>query len=193
MRKWCLAAACLWIAAACAGSGSVRPVRYPAGEVIIVQERPDGERVYLGNMICRKCHTEIYDFWRRTNHALSFQNLSSTGERQDPACLLCHTTGYGERSGFLDPEGTPGLAAVGCEACHGPGDSHAESRYPRLVPTDTGRDCPPCAMIRLCRTCHTPLQSPDFQLGRELALISCRAGTPRTGRLKPQRPQKPPP
>lgn len=167
------------ITASCVGARPVIPIRHPAGPVVILEERHGGEQEYLGNEACRECHPGVYAFWRRTVHARSFQDLSRAGERKDPTCLRCHTTGYGELSGFLDPDRTPGLAAVGCEACHGPGALHAGSLYPELVPTTLGRDCPPCEIQRLCHTCHTQIWSPDFQLGRDLGPVSCK--TARSG------------
>ena len=52
--------------------------------------------------------------------------------RTDPQCLPCHTTGYGEASGFKDAASTPNLAGTTCEACHGPGSKHEEVCKPYL-------------------------------------------------------------
>ena len=47
------------------------------------------------------------------------------GKTHDSECLACHTTGYGEPSGFESIETTPDLVGVQCEACHGPGEAHS--------------------------------------------------------------------
>ena len=61
-----------------------------------------------------------------TKHANAFTDLPEM-YRNDPACLTCHVTGYGEAGGYA--AGTPvetlrDLLDVGCESCHGPGSAH---------------------------------------------------------------------
>ena len=50
--------------------------------------------------------------------------------KADPKCLKCHTTGYGEPTGFKDPKSTPSLKGNTCETCHGPGSKHEEVSKP---------------------------------------------------------------
>lgn len=53
---------------------------------------------------------------------------------QDPACLKCHTTGYGKAGGYAIPDPkdrkaqrkAEALEGIGCEACHGPGSKYVE-------------------------------------------------------------------
>jgi hypothetical protein len=141
---------------------------------ILSHERPSAAQPYGGKELCRRCHAGVYSFWKGTDHARSFEDLSGSGDAGRPSCLRCHTTGYGERTGFVDEEGTPALAAVTCESCHGAAGDHASSRYPNLVPTANGRDCSSCGVSRICRSCHTIARSPGFRLDRDLAAVSCR-------------------
>lgn len=103
----------------------------------ISQESPQAEEPkYVGAFTCRVCHLEIYERWLDSPYAKSLDRLLpgvSAKEKQaggldpdkdyskDPACLPCHTTGYGKPSGYTSKEETPLLANVGCEACHQPG------------------------------------------------------------------------
>ena len=72
---------------------------------------------------CRMCHSDIYNGWLKTKHARAFRLLENVGKSKDPACLPCHTTGYGA-GGYEDETKTPNLKGVQCEACHGPGSQH---------------------------------------------------------------------
>ena len=159
---------------ACAPAGSPLKGQVQPAPLILSYERPSPAQPYGGKELCRRCHAGRYSFWNRTGHARSFEGLSGAGDNRRPSCLRCHTTGYGERTGFVDGEGTPALAAVTCESCHGAAGDHAASRYPDLVPTANGRDCSSCEVSRICRGCHTPSHSPGFRLDRALAAVSCR-------------------
>jgi hypothetical protein len=90
---------------------------------------------YIGAKKCKACHMKQFKAWKKTNMANSFENLKAgvkVEEKKkagiedkdyttDPDCLRCHTTGYGQPSGFKSLEETPNLINVQCEACHGPG------------------------------------------------------------------------
>ena len=43
----------------------------------------------------------------------------------DGECVVCHTVGFGYKSGYTNEENTKHLRHVGCESCHGPGSGHA--------------------------------------------------------------------
>lgn len=161
------------VAAACAGQEMKRARPTLPGTVLLSGERPEVERPYAGGDLCRRCHEDIYVFWKGTAHAGSFTTLAASGEENNPSCLRCHTTGYGEKTGFVDEKGTPGLAAVACETCHGPSGDHALSVYPDLVPTLRRRECSTCEVGRICRTCHTSLRSSSFDLAKALETVSC--------------------
>ena len=84
---------------------------------------PEGQ-TYTGSKQCSSCHFKQYLSWKKTKHAKeSWENLPQK-YRADATCLPCHTTGYGQPTGFTDIAATPNLAGTTCEACHGPGSEH---------------------------------------------------------------------
>lgn len=147
--------------------------REPVGPLVVREQPESGGGMFLGSAACRTCHAAVYARWRASGHARDFAGLLPA-DRTVVACLRCHVTGYGERTGYLATAGVPDLANVGCEACHGPGADHGRSAHPGLVPTLTGGECPPCEINRICRLCHTPERSPGFDLARALSQITCK-------------------
>jgi hypothetical protein len=133
----------------------------------------DGLNFYIGNGSCRACHEELFVKWQATEHSSSYATLAAVGREEDPSCLRCHVTGYGEPHGFTDVDVTWDLANVGCEACHGPAGDHARSSFPSVVGTGNGGDCGDCEVSRICRQCHTRQQSPGFVLAVDLEKVSC--------------------
>ncbi|MFO1051773.1 MAG: multiheme c-type cytochrome [Planctomycetota bacterium] len=116
---------------------------------------------YVGSESCGSCHAPALEKWKTTKHAIAWdtlENAESSGRYKWPVtwypdCIACHTDGYGEVSGFVAPERTPTLAAVGCESCHGAGSAHsADPIKVKLGPVDSQR----------CTHCHDFEQSPDF-------------------------------
>ena len=112
---------------------------------------PDGER-FVGSSSCGACHESQHTKWGGSAHAHAFSTLIRAGAEADPECVGCHTVGFGLQSGFSGRTPTPHLAAVGCEACHGPGGRHAAD------PTSVHLQDPAAA----CPKCHTPERSPRF-------------------------------
>ena len=97
-------------------------------ETIIAQEplaEPPEGQTYVGTKECAACHFEQFMAWRGTLHAKAFEVLPAK-YRADETCLKCHTTGFGEPTGFKSIEQTPNLAGNSCEGCHGPGSKHTE-------------------------------------------------------------------
>ena len=105
---------------------------------------------YVGVETCATCHAEAADTWAGSRHADSILTLDAAGRGHDPRCLSCHVTGMGHPGGER-----PGLAMVGCEACHGPGSTHsaAPAAGYGALPTDGSS----------CVGCHTHDTSPDFR------------------------------
>jgi Cytochrome c554 and c-prime len=85
---------------------------------------PEGQ-TYLGTKVCASCHLEQYMAWKETKHAKGFEVLPAK-YRADDSCLKCHSTGQGEKTGFVSIEATPTLQGTSCEACHTAGSKHAE-------------------------------------------------------------------
>ncbi len=95
---------------------------------------------YVGSMKCRICHrgaqsAEVYEIWQNSAHAQAYHTLASQAAIElyhelgneglptdDPNCMRCHVTGYGEdpsRTRSIDMEN-----GVGCESCHNAGGNY---------------------------------------------------------------------
>ncbi len=72
------------------------------------------------NIPC-KLHAEAYD-------ALVNKAKRPTLRQFDGECITCHVTGFGYKTGFVNPEKTRDLLNVGCESCHGPASLHVNDR-----------------------------------------------------------------
>ena len=88
------------------------------------EAKPPKDQNYVGKNTCAACHYAKYRTWKLEKHALAFEILPQK-YRKDPKCLSCHTTGYGEPTGYKDAS-TPHLAGITCETCHGPGSEHSK-------------------------------------------------------------------
>ncbi len=116
-----------------------------------VKETPAKENWYVGTDACASCHSEtVESFKANSKKAKSKKSVMIMKEKlteaEFRACLACHTTGYGNKSGFVSYEQTPHLADVGCESCHGMGGLHSEDGDPESIsrkPT-----------LKTCETCH---------------------------------------
>ena len=96
----------------------------PAFAADVEPAPPEGQE-YTGAKECASCHFKQFMTWKSEKHAKSFDLLPAEYQT-DAKCLKCHTTGYGEATGFKDAESTPSLAGTTCESCHGPGSKHGE-------------------------------------------------------------------
>lgn len=139
-----------WLAAAVLVPGLLSGGPDPSAAVASCprQETPPK---YLGSKSCQKCHFKEHQTWQKTKMAQSFQILKPGASAdaktkakldpakdytKDPACLRCHTTGYGKPGGYPEivegkewtaeeKERAPLLEGVGCENCHGPGGKYS--------------------------------------------------------------------
>jgi hypothetical protein len=88
------------------------------------EEQP--RQAFTGSNRCFSCHRRQAATWADTKHAKAYEILPAK-YRNDASCLKCHTTAYGEPTGFVmggDPESAKPFLSVGCETCHGPGALH---------------------------------------------------------------------
>ena len=131
---------------------------------------------FAGTEKCAACHETPHDAWKKSGHAKATRTLVALAPpRQfDPECLACHTTGWHPQgifpyqSGYLGPDRTPQLAAVGCESCHGPGGAHAaaeaggdkalQHKLQQAMALTEAR-----AKREICAGCHDVNNSPDFE------------------------------
>jgi hypothetical protein len=114
---------------------------------------------FVGDQACISCHPEQHQAWQKTPHALAYQTLIKNNKSTDMTCLPCHTTGFGEVSGFADA-----LENVQCESCHGAKRGHPEN----------GQKFPPVGE-KQCLSCHNPAKSPNFDHAAYLPKVRCPA------------------
>ncbi|MFH0777566.1 MAG: multiheme c-type cytochrome [Candidatus Eisenbacteria bacterium] len=108
-----------------------------------------GDR-FLGAETCKRCHEEIYKKVAAMPHARAIESLEKAGKDGLAECLVCHTTGFGEPTGFSDAGAPVDLKNVQCEGCHGKGTVHKRDGTYRQVSEQK------------CLVCHTAERSPSF-------------------------------
>jgi hypothetical protein len=163
--------------------GLVFGTRPPSPEQAVAQEaaaddetpepKPPADQEYIGSKKCSACHFDQYLKWRKTKHATSFDKLTAKYEA-DEKCLKCHTTGYGEPTGYKTAADVD-LKGTGCEQCHGPGSKHAEISKPFANQKPTGEQEKACRdsiwkMLpkNVCVTCHMVQGHHESQTPKEL-------------------------
>ncbi len=128
---------------------------------------------YVGTQACASCHKDAQAAWQKSHHAKAFETLLRRAKEEKvwnparhPDCVICHSVGYGERSGFRSQEQTPDLMGVGCEACHGPSSQHVQfwrKWKKKKAPREDAKKAKTPKQARVaCYTCHTFEQSPGF-------------------------------
>lgn len=124
---------CLLLVAALSAAQQAAPktevakVQHPTGPD---EPAPPANQTYIGVTKCASCHFDQYQDWRKQQdkHAKAFEILPAA-YRTDAACLICHTTGFGQPTGYHAAEDRT-LAGITCESCHGAGSAHAEISKP---------------------------------------------------------------
>ncbi len=104
--------------------------KFPAGPHPAQAAQPKYDLSFVGSGACKKCHAAEYAKWESSKHAHAFEALEKLARRPaqrqfDGECVVCHTVGFGFKTGYRDELTTPELKHVGCESCHGPGRGHA--------------------------------------------------------------------
>jgi len=118
-----------------------------------------GDDRYLGQETCRRCHDGVYEKVATMGHARAYEGLKTKNNEGLAECLVCHTTGYGEPSGFGGSSSVD-LKNVQCESCHGMGSKHKrDGSYKRVSE-------------QKCLVCHTKERSPSFNYKTYLKKIS---------------------
>ena len=126
--------------------------------VEIRKQLDSGASKYAGEEVCKTCHAEEHKKWFDSQHAIAFEDLEGVNKAFDPACIVCHTVGFGEAGGYVDISLTPHLINVQCENCHGAAKEHAESKGAKPV---ANKDWP---KERICGQCHIQKHSPSFSI-----------------------------
>lgn len=127
---------------------------------------------YAGENFCHDCHGSLgLETEARMTHGVAFSRLS-VEDQQNPDCIQCHSTGYGQPTGFRSFDLDPHLATIGCEACHGPAATHVREKSieagvydaDSALPPDNPVDIPFTGDVpeEICLRCHTEEWSPDF-------------------------------
>jgi hypothetical protein len=155
---------------------------------------PNKGAKYVGTGACKKCHLKQYMSWKKTSMARTFDVLKpgkateakkkagfdpKKDYTEDPACLPCHTTGYGLPGGYrIPPAGDTKAAKIAkankgttCEACHGPGSKYValhqdvadkKRKYSVKEFYDAGMTRIDAAACTTCHNRRNPMAAPDF-------------------------------
>ncbi|MCP4036334.1 MAG: redoxin domain-containing protein [bacterium] len=110
---------------------------------------------YTGSDVCSVCHEPEAQTHVYTNHASAYSTIVKHNETRNAECVNCHVVAFGEPGGYSFDESPKQLENVGCESCHGRGGPHLS---PDFVPTENGVK----NYESICRTCHNPTHSLDF-------------------------------
>lgn len=114
---------------------------------------------YSGQGNCSGCHGDKYTPWSKTPHAGAYNTLLSAVPPSvafGAGCILCHSVGYHQPTGFTDITNTPQLANVGCESCHGPAGWHKNTDHDVIRPAVSMDPA-------ICGSCHEDSHHPTYE------------------------------
>ncbi len=132
------------------------PLEFAMGTKAYNTAIDSGRYRYVGNTKCRLCHRKFFIGRKKDPHDYAMRHLEKGGYENNPRCLMCHSTGYGMPTGFVNRERTPRLANVQCEGCHGPGNIHIKLAKQKKPAGGflAGEDHPE-RLKKMCQSCHT--------------------------------------
>jgi hypothetical protein len=85
---------------------------------------------YVGSAACKECHPTASGIWAKSKHSGAYATLvgakNPSLREYDAECIVCHTVGFRNQTGFANAAKTPNLKDVGCESCHGPSGAHVK-------------------------------------------------------------------
>ena len=93
---------------------------------------PNLNLTFVGSAKCLGCHAGEHAKWAASPHSHALEALEKKATRPglrnfDAECVVCHTVGFGYKTGYESERKTPELKHVGCESCHGPGSGHVSA------------------------------------------------------------------
>lgn len=103
---------------------------------LIYSPPADAKPKFIGNLVCKDCHKEVYASWETSLHAKVFDLLPKgvrakqkleaglkpdVNYQQDQSCMDCHVTGLNE-GGYDFTAPKKEWEGIGCEECHGPAE-----------------------------------------------------------------------
>jgi len=112
---------------------------------------------YVGVKQCGKCHKKTKEgeqlkIWEKSKHSKAFENLGTpkakeraqkvgvtTNPQETDACLICHTTGFGEPKSMFNKRFAM-EDGVQCEACHGAGGLYKSKKTMKKIREERGDD-----------------------------------------------------
>lgn len=121
-----------------------------------------GDYIVSASENCGSCHPNQFEHWMESPHSRSFTSLKEKHKEKSPACLACHTTGFGRDDGYLNYNITAGLKNVNCTECHYVSREHLRQPVfsPAVVITE-----------ETCIRCHDQGNSPNFDFVAYLSKI----------------------
>jgi len=138
-------------------------------------------KVYVGALVCKRCHLNSYKRWLKTGHKKAYQSLVKKRSQFDNDCIGCHSVGFRKNGGFKKiAREAMKFVDVQCEACHGPGSLHVNrAGDPAFIVKNASRS--------MCIGCHTEEHSPDFIYRVYMTRLSCGARITKTNALREQK------
>jgi len=115
----------------------------------------DCGKEYVGIAVCRRCHEDRFRGWSPTQHAHAYQTLVAKNRQFDVECVACHAVAFECEQDKIDWKALERFVNVQCEACHGPGSLHVQSKGTETL--TAGAD-----LAAACPRCHTEERSPEF-------------------------------